>query len=80
MIARVRALVCLFCVCWANINLGEHISTSNLNMTSPIDPATRKKVLRVVFFSLLLDLVRDIPRNQPLVDSYSSRVVELTSN
>jgi hypothetical protein len=49
-------------------------------MTSPIDPATRKKVLTVVFFSLLLDLVRDIPRNQQLVDSYSSRVVELTSN
>ncbi|KAF7881704.1 uncharacterized protein EAF02_006392 [Botrytis sinoallii] len=27
-------------------------------MAAPVDPATRKKVLRVVFFSLLLDLVR----------------------
>ena len=26
-------------------------------MAAPVDPATRKKVLRVVFFSLLLDLV-----------------------
>ena len=27
-------------------------------MAAPVDPATRKKVLRVVFISLLLDLVR----------------------
>jgi hypothetical protein len=27
-------------------------------MAAPVDPATRKKVLKVVFFSLLLDLVR----------------------
>lgn len=26
-------------------------------MAAPVDPATRKKVLKVVFFSLLLDLV-----------------------
>jgi hypothetical protein len=26
-------------------------------MAAPVDPTTRKKVLKVVFFSLLLDLV-----------------------
>ena len=31
-------------------------------MAAPVDPATRKKVLRVVFFSLLLDLVRALGR------------------
>jgi hypothetical protein len=27
-------------------------------MAAPVDPVTRKKVLKVVFISLLLDLVR----------------------
>lgn len=36
-------------------------------MAAPVDPATRKKVLRVVFFSLLLDLVFALapPANAP---------------
>jgi hypothetical protein len=39
----------------------QDIQTAS-NMAAPVDPATRKKVLKVVFFSLLLDLVR-ITRN-----------------
>jgi hypothetical protein len=34
-------------------------------MAAPVDPATRKKVLRVVFFSLLLDLVCAFPFLHP---------------
>jgi hypothetical protein len=36
-------------------------------MAAPVDPATRKRVLRVVFISLLLDLVSWI-REGPLSD------------
>jgi hypothetical protein len=42
-------------------------------MAAPVDPATRKKVLRVVFISLLLDLVSQflIPRAIPILFSKS---------
>jgi hypothetical protein len=43
--------------------LKEHISIPIVNMAAAVDPATRKKVLRVIFFSLLLDLVRMIPHS-----------------
>ena len=33
-------------------------------MAAPVDPATRKRVLRVVFVSLLLDLVRTVPASR----------------
>ncbi|RAL68485.1 hypothetical protein DID88_007213 [Monilinia fructigena] len=41
-------------------------------MAAPVDPATRKKVLKVVFFSLLLDLLLEFYRNLEAPTAFSS--------
>lgn len=40
--------------------LSVGLGSFSAGMTTPVEPATRKRVLKVIFFSLLLDLVRTI--------------------
>lgn len=50
-------------------------------MAAPVGPATRKKVLKVVFFSLLLDLVCLIGlADAPTKDSKTIANLELTNS